>query len=293
MDLRNIAILITAHNRKEKTIECLNALYKAKSSFKGILNINVYLTDDGSTDGTSDSVKNEFSHVKILKGNGSLFWAGGMRNSWFKALEKSYDAFLLLNDDTIVYHNLFDIIIMTHIYSITKFNTNGIYIGSTVDPRDGSISYSGWHLKNKFLNTYSKIAPNNQFQLCSFGNANIMLVTKEVVSKIGIFHSKYTHGIADFDYTLTASKQNIPVIIMPIPLGSCKINDIEKYKVFKNLSFINRIRYLINPIGLGFFDQLFYMKRHFAFRLPFIFISGVVKVLFPSFYIKINKIRLK
>ena len=41
-----IAVLLTSFNRKEKTKECLQSLYKILSE------LDVYLVDDNSTDGT-------------------------------------------------------------------------------------------------------------------------------------------------------------------------------------------------------------------------------------------------
>jgi len=52
-----IAVLITCHNRVRKTLRCLNALFEAE---KGNCTINVYLVDDGSTDGTALSIKENY-----------------------------------------------------------------------------------------------------------------------------------------------------------------------------------------------------------------------------------------
>ena len=81
----NIAILITCHNRKKKTIKCLNNLYNQK--YIGNIKFKVFLVDDKSSDGTSKTVKNLFPLVKTIKGNGNLFWTGGMRLAWKKALK--------------------------------------------------------------------------------------------------------------------------------------------------------------------------------------------------------------
>lgn len=62
-----IAILLTCHDRKEKTLKCLHSLY---STYK---NYDTYLVDDGCTDGTPEAVMATFHNVHIIKGNGNLF----------------------------------------------------------------------------------------------------------------------------------------------------------------------------------------------------------------------------
>ena len=51
-----IATLLTCHNRKEKTLKCLNSI-TAQHIPKQVGKIDVFLVDDGSTDGTSEAVK--------------------------------------------------------------------------------------------------------------------------------------------------------------------------------------------------------------------------------------------
>ena len=102
-----LAILLTSYNRKEKTLACLRSVY----SQEDISNVNfeIYLVDDNSTDGTGQAVKIEFPNVHVFKGNGDLFWAGGMRYAWREAIKtkKSFDYFLLLNDDTLLLNGAF------------------------------------------------------------------------------------------------------------------------------------------------------------------------------------------
>ena len=45
--MNKIAAILTCHNRKEKTLACLHSLFSIIST------IDVFLVDDGSTDGTS------------------------------------------------------------------------------------------------------------------------------------------------------------------------------------------------------------------------------------------------
>src|SRR5215213_1125781 len=92
-----LAVLITCHNRRAKTIACLDALF-TQARFAG--GFRVFLVDDGSTDGTREAVEAQFSNVTILRGNGTLFWCGGMRKAFAAAAPSDPDHYLWLNDDT-------------------------------------------------------------------------------------------------------------------------------------------------------------------------------------------------
>lgn len=49
--MRNIAVIITVYNRIDKTIACLDAVFSQREKYH-FFNVDVYLTDDGSTDDT-------------------------------------------------------------------------------------------------------------------------------------------------------------------------------------------------------------------------------------------------
>lgn len=61
------AILITCHNRKNKTLKCLKHLSEQN------INLDIYLVDDGCTDGTSDAVKRNFPMLLLFKGMETYF----------------------------------------------------------------------------------------------------------------------------------------------------------------------------------------------------------------------------
>ncbi|SMC54845.1 glycosyltransferase family 2 protein [Cellulophaga tyrosinoxydans] len=283
----NIAILLTCFNRKAKTLAALNTLKEAIKIVEQNCKITVYLTDDGSTDGTSEAVALNFPEVKILLGTGTMYWAGGMRNSWNEALKGNYDGYLLLNDDTELFNNVFKVLIETHEYCLSNYKKGGIYIGSTQDKKTSKLSYGGNIFTNRNKGKYVKVIPNEKEpQKCELGNANIMYVDQSVIKEIGILSDGFVHGLADFDYTLKAIKKGIPVLVAPYYLGFCTNDHGDKYSKFVNSSLIERLKFLYNPIGLDFKSHLQYMKNNFPLRLPVVFFMGYFKVLFPMYYVK-------
>lgn len=287
-----IAILLTCFNRKELTLKCLDALHKSLALSKDKLEYSIYLTDDGSTDGTSLAVLKAYPNINVLRGTGNLYWAGGMRNSWNEALKNDYDGYLLLNDDTFVFENLIIEIERAINYCTGKYNKNGIFVGSTKDKLTEKLTYGGSNFINKFKGTYNMLIPNTSYQSCQLGNANIMFVHKDVVNEIGVLSKKYTHGVADYDYSYNAFKHKIPVIVLPNYLGYCSANVQNKNKMLLNLKTISeRYKYLISPTGLAIKDNLCFQRKFFPVRYYFVYIMAFIKVLFPKSYLWFNLIR--
>lgn len=279
---------MTYHNRKDKTLSCLSSFYAAEIP-EGYL-FNIYLVDDGSTDGTYEAVNEKFPNVKIIKGDGNLFWAGGMRLAWNNALKakSDYDAFLLLNDDVVLKDNFIKLIIDTNEFSIKTFHKHGIYVCSTEDPITKKITYSGGKIQSRFPRPKTRrIIPCDIPQPCDFANANIFWVSKCVVDTIGILDSKYTHGIADYDYSLRANAAGFPVLITPNIGGNCSDDHGNNWKPASE-PLKQRIEYLKSPRGLQYQEYLYYVKRHFPLSLPYSWFMLWLKTIFPNLWEKIK-----
>ncbi len=284
-----IAVLLTCYNRKSKTISCLSSFYNCEYPIG--YSFDIYLVDDGSTDGTLKAVIEKFPNVKIIIGSGSLFWAGGMRLAWQDATTKCYDAYLLLNDDVKLVENFFENIIYTHKYCLDNFNKGGIYVSSTVNENSGVITYGGSLIKNGiFRNTIQLITPADKPINCKVANANILFVCANVVNKIGIFDEKFIHGIADYDYTLTAYENDLPLLICPGIGGNCDNDHSSKYWLSTDSTIKERIDFLYNPKGLAYNEYMYYIRKHFPFSLPYVFLTLWSKTLFPIIWEKFKKL---
>ena len=83
-----IAILLTCHNRKPLTDRCLNSIF---NNIPKRAIIDVYLVDDGCTDGTSEMIRIKYPAVKLLHGDGNLFWNRGMHRAFSEAVKGDYE----------------------------------------------------------------------------------------------------------------------------------------------------------------------------------------------------------
>lgn len=297
-----ICILLTCHNRKAKTEKCLvslkNALAFYNKEVEKKIQIEIYLTDDGCTDGTSDKAKSIFtdeSVLHILYGDGNLYWAGGMRFCWREAMKRhaEWDYYLLLNDDTELMNNVFFELFDAEKWSIGKYKKEGIVSGITCSTKNTSeLTYGGDIIVNRFLSIKKRLAPKGEPQICDKTNANILLVPTSVVDKIGIFYEGYIHGIADTDYSIMARRKGIPVILTAHFCGMCDndhVNQSEIARKIVSMTYRERIAYFSHPLH-STKDFLTGIRRTAPLRLPLVWLGRMMNILTPQLYYKMKGI---
>lgn len=289
--MKKIAALLTCYNRKEKTINCLKSFYKSLEFLNFKAEFDVFLVDDGSTDGTSNAIKELFPSVNVISGSGDLFWSGGMRLAWKTALnqDEKYDAFLLLNDDVILNEDFFTGLFLSHEFCLKQYSQSGIYVSSTKDSVGSTISYGGTLITHRGIKIKSNLVePSDTPIVCTMANANILMVTKSVVEKIGIIDDRYIHQFGDYDYTLVASKNRIPVLVCPGFGGYCH-NDHGNTWLQPGSSLKKRINFLYSPLGLSYKEQVYYLKKNFKYQFPYYFTMLWLKTLFPFVWDRYKK----
>lgn len=278
-----IAALLTTFNRRQKTLACLQSLmaqYLPEDA-----ELKIFLTDDASADGTADAVRENFPEANVYAGTGSLYWAGGMRYTWKKAMAYDPDFYLLINDDTVLSPNaVFDLLKS----GMANNADPAIVIGSTCDENSGNISYGGWKLRSKLLWKSERVHHQSNMAECDFGNANIMLVPRAVVNKIGVLADHFTHSLADYDYTLKAKKAGVAVKVAPGFLGSCVDDHGNNWKS-QNTTLKERISYLKSPKGLAYKEYLRFIKDHFPLSYPSAFCKLWMKTFFPFIWDSFKK----
>lgn len=285
-EMGDIAILITCYNRKHKTLACLQSLYN--TNLKEIYRLDVFLVDDGSTDQTSESVKNDYPEVNVIKGNGKLFWNQGMRLAWETAAKKKdYQFYLWLNDDTILFKHALDELISCYYATLIKDKKEAIITGAIQTNVDSNnFSYGG-------RNEDGPVIPNGQVQPCKFINGNAVIVPINIYKKIGNLSNDYTHGMGDIDYGLSAIKSGFNCYTTRRYIGTCPHN-VNVSEWCNPAVPLKRRLYLLNsPKGLNIKQYIIFRKKFWGNKWIIFALKVYLKSLFPTIYKCVAKLITK
>ncbi len=278
----NLAVLMTCHNRQAKTLACLEKLFQ--QSLPETVKIQVYLVDDGSTDGTTAAVMKYFPAVKVFPGSGNLFWNGGMRLAFSEAVKYNYDFYLWLNDDTLLYPQAINCLIQTYEDLIQQNYQHPVIVGSTQDPKTGQLTYGGvsksswWHpLK------FDLVEPGVSPKPCLTLNGNCVLISREVANLVGNLDSGFIHSTGDLDYGLRVQQQGGSVWIAPGYLGTCEYNAIRHQAWDEpNLTLRQRWQKINQPKGLPVYEWKLFSSRHAGLLWPFYWLIPYIRLFLKS-----------
>ncbi len=276
--MKTIATLLTVHNRKEKTLQCLRCLYK-QLPVEGY-KLDVYLTDDGCTDGTPKAIREEFPQVTIINGDGLLFWNRGMYAAWTKAVETAdYDYYLWLNDDTF----LFDDALFRLFSSSRNHDDKAIIVGSSCSIINNSIiTYGGILTRN------GRIIDVKEEHECDTFEGNIVLIPKYVYRKIGMNDYIFHHAVGDNDYGYRASEAGIKIYTGKGAFGTCEKHDKPAKWTDPNMSLCVRWKDYFSPYGSTYKEYFIFRHRHFGLLSACIkLMTSFIHMLMPSVYNKV------
>ena len=257
-----IAVLMTCHNRAQKTLKCLDALYAQKTDKD--ISYHVFLVDDGSTDGTSDIVKSNYPDAAIIRGDGSLFWNRGMHLAFKTALVTGFDYYLWLNDDTFLYDDAVDAMLSVHKTLSVKNKPNSIVAASTKDPDTGDFSYGGYRKRKNWLNPLDlyQVPPEDEAIEVVTSCGNCVLIPSSVTDLVGNMDPAYQHRWGDVDYGLQACAKGCSVWMAPGYQGECGDNPNADRWRDASLPLKERISELHSLKGLSRADWKRYTSKH-------------------------------
>ncbi|MBN7813506.1 glycosyltransferase family 2 protein [Algoriphagus sp. H41] len=274
-----VAVLLTCHNRKEKTKACLVNLFEQELPEN--TSMEVFVCDDGSTDGTGAMLQQNFPAVKIVQGDGNQFWGGGMRMAWNMALEQGgFDFFLWLNDDTFLFPQALQKLFRDY-FSLAS--PKSILLGACKDPRTGRFSFGG-------SSDSQAVIPQGSPQEVKWINGNLVLIPNAVAAELGNLSGDFTHYLGDYDYGLRAQKKGIKCFTASEYLAACESNSLP-YWGSTEVPFAKRWELLHSVKGLAIAEYTRFLKRHFGKGRAYKnLVSSYGRTLFPKLFLRIRDI---
>jgi len=277
----SIALLMTCYNRRATTLAGL-ASVRAQKGLEHCALV-VYLVDAGSSDGTADAIEEQFAEVHLIRGDGSLFWNGGMRMAFAEAMKVGYDGYIWFNDDTV----LTDDAVARLVQCEREWRTThgpAMVVGSVQDAATGKHTYGGFVMRRRGLSMSLVSVPPDPVKpvACDTVNGNFVLVPKEVVAVLGNLEAGFRHQIGDVDYGLRARAAGFDVVLAPGYLGSCSSNSVAGTWRDRTQPFVKRWRNLMSPKGAPVREWLLYTRRHYGWRWPLYAMSPYLKTIVTS-----------
>ncbi|MEI7819675.1 MAG: glycosyltransferase family 2 protein [Verrucomicrobiota bacterium] len=196
---KKVFVIIPVHNRREITLGCLACLRAA-----GDLDwANVVVVDDGSTDGTADAIREKFPEVILLKGDGNLWWTGGIVLGMKEAVRLKAEVIVWLNDDchprpgamgALVSHTL---------------QAGSISVGQTLSSAGAhyfALTKTAWGVRSVPC-AAGTVVPCDTFP------GNFVAIPRRVVDQVGYPDARtFPHVFADIDYGLRARRHGFEIM---------------------------------------------------------------------------------
>jgi GT2 family glycosyltransferase len=210
-----IAVIVPVFNRREITLNYLKQM--GRLSHAGA-ELSFLVVDDASTDGTTDAIRKQYPDVIVLQGTGDLWWTGAINVGVKYALQNSYEAVLIMNDDLGLDNNF-----LTHLLKVSEDNPGSLVSSVTVHKDEEGreelltcgFKRSGFFYDIRTLHAGEPYSDNlDKVVRCDLLTGASLFVPISVFKKIGIFdNQKFPHNWGDFEFTLRASLNGFPCLV--------------------------------------------------------------------------------
>ena len=220
-----VHVIVPVHNRVSMTRACLKHLH-AQSL---IDRLAITVVDDGSTDGTGAMLAEEFPDVRVIEGDGRLFWTGAVARALdrLRPAFRAGDFFLLINNDSRLSPETVEMLINIS-ESRGRAGVSPVAIAG-----DQAIS-TGWAphtspLLNNFERQFETLATEgNTLEVRSlFGRCSLFPVEVLDLPDVGNYDAEnFPHYFGDSDFCLRARRSGFRFFVT----GATCIRVVEQQK---------------------------------------------------------------
>lgn len=212
MDEKSVNIIVLNWNQRELSLECIRSL--EKTTYK---NKHIVFVDNGSNDGSSESVKTLHPNVEIIQLENNIGYAAG-NNFGFNTINNHSQYTIFLNNDTFVdpgfieplvdelEHNQYSIQAVPKIFYANKKNILW-YAGGIVNLALSQIRHIGIG-----SNSVEKF---NERKSVDYATGCCFCIRSNDFTEFGMFDEKYKMYCEDVDLSLKIRNGGGKIIYIP------------------------------------------------------------------------------
>lgn len=252
-----VYVIILTFNRWEITSACLSSLIQQDHP-----DYQIVVVDNGSTDGTVEKIHQKYPAINVIANEINLGFAAGCNVGIRKALENKADFILLLNNDTVVPHNLLSIMVRR----AQELPDAGILTPRLYHYNDPESLWFAGSRRHWLLLEAVDFGPNEARRYIKpdelhtldyiFGTA--MLVPTEVFKEVGLFDESFFLYYEDMDFCLRVQSAGYKLYYVP-DVG-------VQHHISSSTSSMPAMRHYYKARG----SVIFFRKHADLIRLPFI-----------------------
>lgn len=220
-----VEIVTPVYNRRDITLQCLKSLSRIK---KENFDVHIIVVDDGSTDGTFQAIQENYPEVELIKGDGNLWYTGGINRAIEAALKHKPDYVLTINDDGIFDENfLVNMIDCAEKYPKSVIGSLLLLWDTPHKLFQTSPKWDVWsggfrHWQNQTVWT----VPEKPWEV-EIIVGNCVLFPVKAIHEVGLMNEKRYPHFGDAEYTPRMRKNGWRLLIEPRARVFCKPNNAQ------------------------------------------------------------------
>jgi GT2 family glycosyltransferase len=283
--MKKVAIIIVNYNGKDHLFECLSSLISSVSNSR--LDVDIFMVDNKSTDGSVQFVQSNFPQVMIICLEKNIGFGAAVNEAikFITNLDKHYEYFLIVNPDT-KFEKKFLETIIEEARKLPRFGAASPLLlkwdGRIVDSAGASIGLLfgfAWPGKilggSTFSATLTKLKPFEVFYA-----SGAALLVKATVARAVMFDSDYFLYCDDVDFCWRIRMLGYAIYCIPKAVAYHKVSAITKGSdnpmnyyysqknelttIYKNLEAKNILRYFIPSLFIRLFIRMLIVQYQFV-----------------------------
>jgi GT2 family glycosyltransferase len=200
---QKVSIVIPVYNRRETTLRCLKVLRE-----QGIFAwAQIWVVDDGSSDGTSEAIREAHAEVKLLLGDGGLWWSQAICLGMEAAMQDGADFVVWLNDDCTPRPGA-----LSRLVKVSA-ERQAVTTAPCELRETGALHYGGFIKKKSGLQMLQALP--GECVPCDSVCGNCVCIPRAVVKKVGLVDAAvFPHMWGDADYGLRVKAAGFPLFVV-------------------------------------------------------------------------------